>query len=214
MKHVKSPIEGASTSTDKPPGRRALAKQKTRAKVLKAARRLFSEQGYEGATIRDIAEAAGMSTGAVFASFADKSDLFHEIMVGDIAAVTADMRQAAAHGRSVEDALLRIFTAGYAFYKGQLHLARAAFTVSWLLGDERPILSVETLYEIIADQLDQAILKGELFQASDVRLRTEMLFDSYLANYRHAIHGGWSLDQLQARSRDQIRVILAGARQS
>jgi AcrR family transcriptional regulator len=60
----------------KAPTRRALAKQQTRVKVLAAARRLFSEQGYEGATIRDIAAEAGMSTGAVFANFTDKSDLF------------------------------------------------------------------------------------------------------------------------------------------
>ncbi len=68
----------------KAPTRRALAKQQTRAKVLSAARRLFSEQGYEGATIRDIAAAAGMSTGAVFANFSDKSDLFREIMIADM----------------------------------------------------------------------------------------------------------------------------------
>ena len=43
--------------------------------VLAAARQLFSESGYEGATIRDIAAAAGMSTGAVFANFTDKYEV-------------------------------------------------------------------------------------------------------------------------------------------
>ena len=42
--------------------RRALAKQRTRERVLSAARRLFTERGYEGATIRDIAQAAGMNS--------------------------------------------------------------------------------------------------------------------------------------------------------
>src|SRR5947208_16222081 len=88
MKHV-SPLQAAEVTPMKAPTRRALAKQQTRAKVLAAARRLFSEEGYEGATIRDIAAAAGMSTGAVFANFTDKSDRFREIMVSDMAALAA-----------------------------------------------------------------------------------------------------------------------------
>ncbi|THD70224.1 TetR family transcriptional regulator, partial [Phenylobacterium sp.] len=84
-------IQAADNSGAKAPTRRALAKQQTRVKVLAAARRLFSEQGYEGATIRDIASAAGMSTGAVFANFTDKSDLFREIMLTDLVALAEAM---------------------------------------------------------------------------------------------------------------------------
>src|SRR3954465_6314996 len=112
MKHI-SPNQVAGETSIKMPTRRALAKQQTRAKVLAAARTLFSEEGYEGATIRDIAAAAGMSTGAVFANFADKADLFREIMTADIESLSGVMREAAADSRSVEDGLLRIFTAGY-----------------------------------------------------------------------------------------------------
>ena len=78
--------------------RRALAKQRTRERVLSAARRLFSERGYEGATIRDIAQAAGMSTGAVFASFSDKSELGDEIRTADYEVIYAQMKQAAREG--------------------------------------------------------------------------------------------------------------------
>src|SRR3954464_9472067 len=130
MKHI-SPNQVAGETPVKMPTRRALAKQQTPAKVLAAARRLFSESGYEGATIRDIASAAGMSTGAVFANFADKSDLFREIMIADMASLAEAMREAALKGRTVDDGLLRAFGAGYAFYKTQLPLARAAFSISW-----------------------------------------------------------------------------------
>jgi len=130
MKHV-SPNEVAGETRVKGPTRRALAKQQTRSKVLAAARRLFSERGYEGATIRDIAQAAGMSTGAVFANFSDKSDLFREIMLADVASLVEEMRAVAGKARTVEEALLKIFAAGYAFYRTQLPLARAGFTVYW-----------------------------------------------------------------------------------
>ncbi|MDP3854748.1 TetR/AcrR family transcriptional regulator [Phenylobacterium sp.] len=215
MKHVSNTLEAAGEAEVRVPTRRALAKQQTRAKVLAAARRLFSEAGYEGATIRDIAAEAGMSTGAVFANFTDKSDLFREIMVSDMQALTEAMAEAAARGRTVEDALLKLFVAGYAFYKSQLPLARAAFSISWLpdQGPElRTLPPVQSMHDLISDQLELGVQRGELSQEVESKLRTQMLFDAYLANYPEAIFQGWSLEALQAKSKDQIRVILAGAR--
>ena len=215
MKHVSSNIEVAGETQVRVPTRRALAKQQTRAKVLAAARRLFSEAGYEGATIRDIAAEAGMSTGAVFANFTDKSDLFREIMAADMDALVEAMRDGAGRGRGVDDVILKIFGAGYAFYKSRLPLARAAFGVSWLpeQGQElRELAPVQLIQELFNDALVQGVERGELSQEAEVKLRSQMLFDCYLANFQEAIFGGWSLDALQAKSKDQIRVILAGAR--
>ena len=214
MKHI-STITAADETEMKAPTRRAIAKQQTRAKVLAAARALFSEAGYEGATIRDIATAAGMSTGAVFANFTDKSDLFREIMLSDMAALADDMRDAASKGRGVDDALLKMFVAGYAFYKNHMPLARAAFSVGWSPDDGPALRSapvVLQLGELIIEQMNLGVERGELSQEAEVKLRAQMLFDAYLANYPQAIFDGWSLDALQARARDQIRVILAGAR--
>ena len=59
--------------------RRQVAKVATRAKVLAAAEALFEAVGHERATIRDIAAKAGMSTGAVFANFKDKADLYRTV---------------------------------------------------------------------------------------------------------------------------------------
>jgi len=214
MKHI-SPNSVAADIPARAPTRRALAKQQTRQKVLAAARRLFSEEGYEGATIRDIAAAAGMSTGAVFANFSDKSDLFREIMADDMEALSTAMRDAAARGRNVEDAVLKVFMAGYTFYKSRLQLARAAFSVSWDK-DGGPTLrglpSSAAFHELFSEQLGAAVERGELSQEAEVKLRAQMLFDTYLSNFPQAIFEGWSLDALQTRARDQIRIILAGAR--
>ncbi|WP_293678474.1 TetR/AcrR family transcriptional regulator [uncultured Phenylobacterium sp.] len=216
MKHI-SPNLVAADIPARPPTRRALAKQQTREKVLAAARRLFSEEGYEGATIRDIAAAAGMSTGAVFANFSDKSDLFREIMADDMESLRGAMRDAATRGRTLEDAVLKVFMAGYTFYKSRLQLARAAFSVSWDK-DGGPTLrglpSSVAFHEIFAEQMDAAVERGELGEEAEVKLRAQMLFDTYLSNFPQAIFEGWSLDALQSRSRDQIRIILAGARRS
>jgi AcrR family transcriptional regulator len=214
MKHI-APLQAAGEAVVKVPTRRTLAKQQTRAKVLTAARRLFSEEGYEGATIRDIAAAAGMSTGAVFANFTDKSDLFREIMLADMVALGDAMREAAQRAKGVDDTLLKMFNAGYAFYKSLMPLARAAFSVGWT-PEEGPQLRnsepSQQLVEQIVEQLSAGVARGELSQEAEVKLRGQMLFEAYLSNYKQAIFEGWSLEALQARSRDQIRVLLAGAR--
>jgi AcrR family transcriptional regulator len=70
-----------AAATDDAPklNRRQTAKVATRAKVIAAAQNLFFSVGFEAATIRDIAEDAGMSTGAVFANFKDKADLYRTV---------------------------------------------------------------------------------------------------------------------------------------
>ncbi|HMO41997.1 MAG TPA: helix-turn-helix domain-containing protein [Phenylobacterium sp.] len=214
MKHVAS-VEGQSETRVRMPTRRALAKQQTRAKVLAAARELFSTAGYEGATIRDIAAAAGMSTGAVFANFSDKSELFREILIADLDQVYAAMADAAGRARTVDDALLRAFSAGYAFYKGQMPLARAALGLSWSFEDGeilRNLPAVQAITDLFSEQMALGVERGELSQECELKLRSQMLFDAYLANYPQAIFAGWGLEALQARAKDQIRVILAGAR--
>jgi AcrR family transcriptional regulator len=50
--------------------------ERNHAMVLDAARRVFLERGYAGATIDAIAEEAGFSKGVVYSQFAGKPDLF------------------------------------------------------------------------------------------------------------------------------------------
>src|SRR3954447_16428406 len=51
-------------------------RQRTRAKLLEAARALIREKGHEHATLEDIAEKAGMTTGAIYGNFRNRDDLF------------------------------------------------------------------------------------------------------------------------------------------
>lgn len=49
---------------------------RTRAKLLEAARTLIREKGYEHTTLEEIAERAGMTTGAIYGNFKNREDLF------------------------------------------------------------------------------------------------------------------------------------------
>jgi len=51
-------------------------RDRTRAKLLEAARSLIREKGYEHATLDAIAERAGMTTGAIYGNFKNRDELF------------------------------------------------------------------------------------------------------------------------------------------
>ena len=64
---------------------RAEQGERNRALVLGAARRVFLERGYGGATLDAIAEEAGFSKGVVYSQFAGKPDLFLALLEQRIA---------------------------------------------------------------------------------------------------------------------------------
>lgn len=53
---------------------------KTRQKVIDAALKLFGQRGYSGTTLRLIADEAGCSRGPIYWHFANKEELFEEIL--------------------------------------------------------------------------------------------------------------------------------------
>ena len=55
---------------------RAEKQARTRAELLRTATTVFAQDGYEGASVEQIAELAGYSHGAVYSNFAGKADLF------------------------------------------------------------------------------------------------------------------------------------------
>jgi AcrR family transcriptional regulator len=63
-------------STGRAPTRRQALSEQTRREILVAARETFGRLGYEAASVARIAEAAGVTTGALYHHFADKPALF------------------------------------------------------------------------------------------------------------------------------------------
>src|ERR1700754_310946 len=56
----------------------------TRQELLRSARSIFARDGFEGAKLQDIAEAAGKTRGALYAHFKDKEDLFFALIAQDL----------------------------------------------------------------------------------------------------------------------------------
>ena len=60
-----------------------------RAEILHAAERIFVRDGYQGATIRKIADEVGVSSTALYMHFRDKDEILQEICEGAIGALLA-----------------------------------------------------------------------------------------------------------------------------
>jgi AcrR family transcriptional regulator len=86
MYQVESEANRAGEAPDAPalqPRRRltqAEAREQTRAQLLAAAREVFTRKGFAGASLEEIAEVAGYTTGALYYHFANKRDLFLELL--------------------------------------------------------------------------------------------------------------------------------------
>jgi AcrR family transcriptional regulator len=209
MKHT--PIR-AVAAAPQPMTRRALAKQLTRTKLLQAARGMFADRGYEAATVRDIAAAADLSTGAVFASFADKADLFSEVIVAEYEFLYASMAAATDETAPARETLLNLLSLAYEVYLTQIRLVQAALGFCWtrnLLSEKRHIEARDRVRGHLASVLQRGVDSGELSASLNVKLTSEMLWETHLSNYRGVIFEGWGRDALRARMASQLDVLIS-----
>ena len=214
MKHAVVDLSQATPVRAARVTNRTLAKQRTRERVLDAARRMFGERGFDSATIRDIAGAADLSTGAVFANFADKAELFDAVMAADYETAARRMQAARVEaGGRVGETLTAMFSAAYAFHLEQLPLVQASLAHTWSRDEAAALFnkaSVMRVLESLEEVLQAGVDSGELTPSVDVPMLAEMLWDAYLANYRLAVFERYTLDDLTARVRVQATTMLCG----
>jgi len=70
-------------------------KEQSRNRILEAGRTLFRERGFDGASIDQVMNAAGLTRGAFYAHFESKDDLVHQVL-GIEAGLVKALRTAAA----------------------------------------------------------------------------------------------------------------------
>ncbi|WP_214364431.1 TetR/AcrR family transcriptional regulator [Pseudonocardia sp. H11422] len=104
--------------------------------IRDAAKRVFSEKGIAGASVREIAKAAGYTTGAIYTYFATKEELYAAVLRDSLAALHAEVTTAspdgAVPGGRAEAALRALWT----FYDTR----RSDFELGfYLYGGARPV---------------------------------------------------------------------------
>jgi AcrR family transcriptional regulator len=80
----------------------------TRRAIVRAARRLFAEQGFAATSTTAIVEAAGVTRGALYHHFADKADVFRVVFTG----IEGELDDAVTEAALAEHTARGGFTAG------------------------------------------------------------------------------------------------------
>ena len=110
--------------SEKPMGRRAANKGDKLRRIRAAARELFIEKGYEGATMRDIAARSGVGFGTLFDYATNKRDLLFLIFNPELVATLEASYERARAEASYLDQAMKLFEGFYRLYYSEPSLAR------------------------------------------------------------------------------------------
>ena len=78
-------------------------KAETRERLLEAATRVFARRGYQAASVDEVAEDAGFSTGALYSNFDGKEDLFLVVLERHISRQVRELSDAVAERPTIDE---------------------------------------------------------------------------------------------------------------
>jgi AcrR family transcriptional regulator len=173
------------------------AEQKTQRTetMLDAAWTLFCEKGYEGSTMDEVAEYAGVSRYPVYYAFGDKQNLFMELWKKQVGSVLATIE-----GRLKKGATLRVNLEGIAQWVVDEHTSNpyrvdGLFYVVQTIGLSRPDIAekLQAVSTDIVDHIAAIIASSKLERGQQLRASARTVamhivaFVNGLANMRSAV---------------------------
>jgi AcrR family transcriptional regulator len=199
--------------TDQSPTRRLLTKRRTEHRLLEAARPLFAERGYDGVTVRDIAAAADVSTGAIFAHFNSKADVFNRIVESCYDELYRFMSTLNYDGLSLRDKLVALLGITYEYQSqklGRIQATNGYGSRSCDASEIKARLSIKRILSLFRDTLEEGVEAGELSKQLNIDLAVEMLWDCCICQFGRGIVGELEAYMSHDRLADRIDVLLKG----
>jgi AcrR family transcriptional regulator len=148
-------------------------RDQVRARVLEAAREVFAERGFAGASTDLVAAAAGFTKGAVYSNFGSKDELFLALMAAEAAARVAAVEQALATTTDLPGALAAV--------GAQLSRPDAAWQLLYLEFWQRAVR-------------DPAVRTAFTASRRELRGRVAAVVERFLAE--HPVQTGWDAGRL------------------
>ena len=164
--------------------------QETRERILAEALRLFAAQGYARVSVEEIADAAGVTKGAVYHWFTDKDDLGRELQHDLYERLSFVSLRALDPERDTIANMRRSFGA-YLDALGDLDEARFFLRDAWVIPalDEGGRSDHEDAIEMVRDILAVAVARGEIV-ALDPDALARVLMGAWAEATLHVLRTG------------------------
>lgn len=149
------------------PSRQEIRSEETKRAILAAAGQLFSTQGFDPVTMREIAKVAGCSHTTIYIYFKDKEALLHQLAMGPLAQLREQMESVLATAElSPEGRLQRLCRVFIQFCLQHRHLYSLIFMARATRVDvEAPELEINRvrihLFGLLREGLRGALAPGE-----------------------------------------------------
>lgn len=148
-------------------------RDEVRARVLAAARTVFAERGFAGASTDQVAAAAGFTKGAVYSNFGSKDDLFLALMDAEVTARVGAVEHALAGTTDLAGALAAV--------GGELSRRDPGWQLLYLEFWQRAVRDVDARAAFVASR-------------RDLRSRVAGVVEQFLAD--HPVRTGWDAEGL------------------
>ncbi len=164
---------------------RDTALAETRQRLLEAAATEFASEGFVGANVNHISQAAGFAKGTIYNYFSSKRGLMLALIDTIASAHTEAVLQPVELEQAPARRLECFFKAGFAFV--EQHPAQARVIVNAVYGHdaqvrERVYQAYERLFTLVAQDVVKAgIARGD-FQSLDLDLATALIMTVYLGS--------------------------------
>ncbi|CAN5180406.1 TetR/AcrR family transcriptional regulator [soil metagenome] len=150
-----------------------------RAEILAAAERIFVEHGYEGATIRKIADEVGLSSTALYMHFSEKGAILHEICREAFEQLIASNRRILAEAGTPEQHLRRMMDAFVAFGFAHPNAYRLIYLTRPIEARDGAESAAQgmgaELYQTLSDVLQPLMASGRI-RSGNARLAGQILW--------------------------------------
>jgi len=131
--------------------------------ILKAAIRVFSEHGFDGAKMEYIAKEAGIGKGTVYEYFESKDRLFEEILIFSVNQFSLGLKECIDKGETVEEKILNCSRFNIEFLNNHMEFMHIAMQVK-ILSKEIRVHHMAVHAVILGyyrEMVKEAIAKGE-----------------------------------------------------
>jgi AcrR family transcriptional regulator len=205
-------MAAAKSQSAQPMGLRERNKRDKRDRIIKAARELFAQKGFEGTTLREVAAAADIGTGTLFLYVKTKEDLLVLVFKHELEPLLFGPFEHVPE-TDLSSQFAYVFTPMIEHHAQNLNLGRQFLrNMAWVnepvSGDVSAFMS--GWFSRLAGLVEGAKARGEIRPEISTNLIVQCASQMFLADLRRWV-GGWiTREQLNATLTDSIKLLLTG----